>query len=73
MEYEKTGNWQQHGEKIRYREVQFYDWDGELCHEFEFNVFKRPYFFGLIGKKRWIWSITANDFGVGLGFTKDCF
>ena len=73
MEYEKIGNWQHHGEKIRYREVQYYDWDGELCQEFEFNVFKRPYFFGLIGNRRWIWSITSNSFDIGLGFTNDCF
>lgn len=50
MEYLKIGNWNQKEENIRYREVQFYDWDGELCDEFEFNIFKRPYFFGLIGK-----------------------
>ena len=67
MEKINKGKWQYEGEKIRFRPFSYYDWDGEYVTDFEFQVFKRPYFFGLLGKRngsglsaptqfRWGWA-----------------
>ena len=33
-----------------------------------FYVRKRPYFFGLIGKKKWIWKISTSDYNEGVQY-----
>ena len=67
VRYDKVGNWINVTEKIRYREVGYYEFNGDWAEDMEFEVFKRPYFWGLIGKKKWIWSITTNSMETGLG------
>lgn len=49
---------------LRYKEVLI---DGKI--EYEFQVYKRPWFFGYLGSKRWIWVITTNDFCLGMDFS----
>jgi len=69
MKYEKVGIWEYTLRKnIRYRKV-MYIWDGEEINDIEFQVFKRPYIWGLIGKKKWEWTITTNDLDIGIGFS----
>lgn len=70
MEYDEIGEWMELGSKIRYRKVLYYDFVGEPCIDFEFEIYKRPYFWGLIGKKQWMWQITTNDSSVGY---RHCF
>ena len=71
MNYDKIGDWFNHKENIRSRTVEYTDpqW-GDKCLDYQFQIFKRPYFWGLIGKKKWIWSITTNDVKIGAGFSK---
>lgn len=38
--------------------------------DFSFEVLKRPYFFGLIGRKKWDRSVQTNGFTEGLSFSK---
>jgi len=70
MKYDKVEKWVFTQEKkIRYRNVEYLDWDGIICYDIEFQIFKRPYFWGLIGHKKWLWSITTNDMQMGLEFS----
>lgn len=43
---------------------------GSEYWDFSFEVFKRPYFFGLIGRKKWERSVQTNGFNEGLSFSK---
>lgn len=52
---------------IRYKIVEETE-DGKIYYDFRFEVFKRPYFFGLLGKKRWEWTIQSSDFATGKSF-----
>jgi hypothetical protein len=70
MEKINRGEWQYQGEKIRFRSFSYYDWDGEYLTDYEFEIFKKPYFFGLLGKRRWLWAISTNSISMGLGFSK---
>lgn len=71
MNYDRIGDWYSHEEKIRSRTVEYKDpeW-GDKCLDYEFQVFKRPYLWGLVGHKKWIWSITTNNTDMGFGFSK---
>jgi hypothetical protein len=41
--------------KIKYRRITFTYDDGDTVSDgYDFWVFKRPYLFGLIGKKKWV-------------------
>jgi hypothetical protein len=55
--------------KVRFRKVKFTDYDGEVINEYEFQVFKRPYFWGTIGSKKWEDSIATNSYYMGLDFS----
>lgn len=70
MDFEKKGKWINAEEKIRARKVEYTDPEVGKCIEAEFQVFKRPYFFGLIGKKRWETSIITNDEQMGMSFSR---
>lgn len=37
--------------------------------DYRFEIFKRPYFFGLIGSKKWEISVTTNGFADGVSFS----
>ncbi|MNQ27560.1 hypothetical protein D3C85_408200 [compost metagenome] len=37
--------------------------------DFRFEIFKRPYFFGLLGCKKWEMSVQTNGFIEGLSFS----
>lgn len=39
-------------------------------HDYRFEIYTRPYFWGRIGKKRWEMSVQTNDFGYGFSFSK---
>lgn len=46
------------------------DYFDEEYHDFRFEIFKRPYFFGLLGIKKWEMSCQTNGFYEGLSFSK---
>lgn len=58
-------------ENIRCRTCEYTcpEWGDDLM-DYCFEVFKRPYFWGLIGKKRWEESMQTNSFEMGLSFSK---
>ncbi len=57
--------------EIRYRMVTYVDQTfGDECTDFEFQIFKKPYLWGLLGKKKWDMSIQTNSFSMGLSFSK---
>ena len=43
---------------------------GGVYEDYHFEIFKRPYLFGLIGYKKWEWAVTTNGFTEGLSFCK---
>lgn len=55
--------------RIRYSaftyECPFDGWRTDL----KFEIFKRPYLWGLLGRKRWETSIITNSFKIGHGFS----
>ena len=70
MKYTSTTSWVYPNIHIRNRRVEYYDFDGDLVEDIEFQIFKRPYLWGLLGKKKWTWSITTNSYNVGLSFSE---
>jgi len=68
MEYTEYKNIK---DNIRVREVTYDcpDWGDEIT-DYCFEVFKRPYFWGLIGKKKWEDVIQTNSFSMGLSFSE---
>ncbi len=54
---------------IRYREVT-YDCpvDGRTT-DFQFQIFKKPFFFGFLRKSRWEDTIKTNSFDLGIDFS----
>lgn len=66
MNYIKVNDWQVLEDNIRYRKVMYYDFGGDECINFEFKVFIRPYFFNLIGRKKWKCIVTTERFNTGL-------
>ena len=71
MEDFKYGEYEQVSDLIRVRTVEYDDpeW-GDECLDYCFEVFKRPFFWGLIGKKRWEESMQTNSYSMGLSFSK---
>jgi hypothetical protein len=51
---------------VEYKETMF----GGLFEHYRFEIFKRPYLFGLIGKKKWLFTIQTNGFTKGLSFSQ---
>jgi len=43
---------------------------GGFYTDLKFEVFKKPFFFGLIGKRKWEMSMQTNSFHHGLYFSK---
>lgn len=41
---------------------------GGVTTDFHFEIFKRPYFFGLIGKKKWDFIVQTNGWKEGMSF-----
>jgi len=41
---------------------------GGITDEYRFEVFKRPYFFGLLGRKKWDFAIMSENFNLGFSF-----
>ncbi len=41
-----------------------------FTHYYEFEVYRRPYFFGLLGSKRWIRTSESVNFKIGLSNAK---
>jgi hypothetical protein len=57
---------------IRWRWSHYADpYDGGQCTDYEIEVFRRPYFWGRVGAKRWEPLIAANSFKVAFGFAQD--
>lgn len=58
-------------DQVRVRQVTYTcpQWGDEIT-DYCFEVFKRPYFWGTIGKKRWEEIIQTNSFSMGLSFCK---
>ncbi len=55
--------------RIRCKKVTYKDEiDGEVT-DWCFEIFKRPFFWGLIGKKRWEMSMQTNSFRMGHDFS----
>jgi hypothetical protein len=55
---------------IRWREIIDANVDDGPDIKYEFSILRRPYFFNLIGKKKWENSIVTNDFNVGMSFSQ---
>lgn len=55
---------------MRVRAVIEMEWDGQDCVYYEWQIWDRPFWFGWFKKKRWIPSITSNDYNVGFEFSK---
>lgn len=55
---------------LRYKIVKDYDpiFGGEYW-DYRFEIFKRPYLWGMIGKKRWEMSVQTNGFLEGISFS----
>jgi len=54
---------------IRYKFVQSEDLiNGGLTIDYRFEIFKRPYLFGLLGFKRWEFIVQTNGFIEGISF-----
>lgn len=58
-------DWKYPHQRIRVRKVISEDLS-EM--EFQFQTFDRPYFFGLLGERRWIQRIQTNDFVSGMNW-----
>lgn len=62
--------YRKYNERIRYRalfpRVDEFGFDDGII--WDVQVFKRPYFFGKVGKMKWVSVIKTNDLSVGLGF-----
>ena len=41
---------------------------GGTTNDFFFEIFKRPYFFGLLGKKKWEFIVQTNGWMEGMSF-----
>ncbi|MXN90169.1 hypothetical protein GR160_02935 [Flavobacterium sp. Sd200] len=57
-------------DSIMYSIVQINDPEIGWVEEYRFEIYQRPYFFGLLGKKRWEFVIQTNDFNLGYSFCK---
>lgn len=56
---------------VRYKVVEDFDpIFGGMTDDFQFEILKRPYFFGLIGYKKWEISIITNCYTTGLSFSE---
>lgn len=55
---------------IRYKIIIEHDpiFGGEYW-DYRFEIFKRPYFFGLVGKKKWEMSVQTNGWQEGISFS----
>ena len=55
-----SSDWKHGGENVRYREIKYDDY-GITSVAIEYQEFKRPYFWNMLGKKRWIhWYTDYN-------------
>lgn len=55
---------------IRYKEVTDEDpLSGVVYDDFRFEIFVRPYFFNLLGKKRWEYIVQTSSFSMGFSFS----
>ena len=50
---------------IRYKEIKQIEESQYL-----FEIYKRPFLFGLIGKKRWVLALATTDFDLGYIYSK---
>jgi len=67
----KYGEWKKgvDEKRIRFRTVEYVDPDfHDECLDYQFEVFKRPYFFGWVGDRKWIGVIQTNDIAMGYNF-----
>jgi hypothetical protein len=55
---------------IRYKEVTDDDPMGKEYNDYRFEIYQRPYFFHLLGRKRWSFLVQTNSFTMGLSFSK---
>ena len=51
--------------RVRFR-FEEYEYCGEIVNNFFFEIKKRPYFFGLIGKIKWDFVVQTNGFTEGV-------
>ena len=70
MKYKTTLGWVYPQPYIRNRRIIYTDFEGDFSEDIEFQVFKKPYFFGLLGKKKWQPSIVTNNYNRGLNFSE---
>lgn len=55
---------------IRFKIVKYIDpLFGNECWDYRFEIFHRPYFWNLLGSKRWEISVQTNGFTEGLSFS----
>lgn len=70
IEYEETSEWQNGiEEKVRYRKLAHQNIDRSNVNDYEFQILKKPYFFGLVGKHRWETSVITNNVKIGYDYS----
>lgn len=62
--------WVYVNEKIRFHVIKYYNWDNFLHNTYEFEVYKKPYFFGSFGKKRWMLVKVTDNYLYGLSYSE---
>lgn len=57
--------------RIRWKTVKYEDpIDGGEYTDYYFVIFRRPFFFGLMGKRKWEFAVQTNCFESGISFCK---
>jgi hypothetical protein len=69
MKEEQQKSWEDtDNSKIRACFIPSFDYGWCKGSSFEFQIFKRPYFWGFIGKKRWITILNSHYYDIGYDF-----
>ncbi len=45
--------------------------ENALKSSYIFEVYKKPFLFGLLGKRKWVYTLTTTDFDLGLNYSKN--
>ena len=66
----KIGKWIYRSNNLRYRLKEGFDCEGNPVTDYEFEIFKKPWFLGFLRSKRWEWAVTTNGYSEGISFCK---
>ncbi|MCT3917512.1 hypothetical protein HZQ04_15735 [Elizabethkingia anophelis] len=54
--------------KIRFKIIEYHEFE-DVYKDYRFEIFKRPFLWGLLGRKKWEWTVRTNGFFEGLSFS----